>query len=309
MRHPIGSVFLLAILTIASSSLSLLAQSPWSVVPSGTAANLWGVHFSTSTIGYAVGDSGCILKTIDGGSTWTRQQTNSTAYLFGVYFPTPDTGYAVGATLSPNRGVSLRTTNGGTSWSQTIHISTFELIGVYFATGTTGNVVGSQPASPVSLIRKTTDAGITWTNEVLSGTTDNRLYAITNFYAVGEAGASFRSFGTFWQSQHLGGTYSFFGIAKRPSAFYVAVNDGGFVYHNEGSGWSQQIRLTNGRLWAIHFPTTMTCYVVGDSGKVFRSTNGMQSWSFQQAPVTNDLYSVWFTDSLRGVVVGSGGAF
>jgi photosystem II stability/assembly factor-like uncharacterized protein len=42
------------------------------------------------------GDGGTILKTTDGGQTWTRQTSGTTLSFSSMYFTDACTGYAVG---------------------------------------------------------------------------------------------------------------------------------------------------------------------------------------------------------------------
>ena len=52
--------------------------------------------------------SGTILRTTNGGTTWTSQSSGTTNYLYGVSFTDANTGTAVGW-----NGTIIRTTNGG----------------------------------------------------------------------------------------------------------------------------------------------------------------------------------------------------
>ena len=54
----------------------VLAQ--WVTQNSGTTRNLNSVYFIGVNSGYAVGDSGTILKTINGGVSWALQNSNTT---------------------------------------------------------------------------------------------------------------------------------------------------------------------------------------------------------------------------------------
>jgi photosystem II stability/assembly factor-like uncharacterized protein len=74
-------------------------------------ATLLAVHFVNATTGTAVGESGTILRTTDGGSSWVSQTSGTTEWLFGVSFTDARTGTAVGT-----GGTILRTTNGGSAW-------------------------------------------------------------------------------------------------------------------------------------------------------------------------------------------------
>jgi len=55
-----------------------------------------------------VGYEGTILRTEDGGATWTPQSSPTTQDLYGVSFVNANTGTAIGRS-----GTILRTTTGG----------------------------------------------------------------------------------------------------------------------------------------------------------------------------------------------------
>ena len=59
-----------------------------------------------------VGREGKIIKTMNGGSTWTIQSGGTNENLWSVCFPDANNGYAVG-----NNGTILKTNNGGTGLS------------------------------------------------------------------------------------------------------------------------------------------------------------------------------------------------
>jgi len=81
------------------------------VGPGGSELN--DLHFPSTTIGYAVGTNGRILKTVDGGVTWSAQNSGSGNELSGVFFKDPLRGMAVGD------GIVLMTTDGGANWTST----------------------------------------------------------------------------------------------------------------------------------------------------------------------------------------------
>ena len=71
-----------------------------------------GCLFTDANNGTAVGECGTILRTTNGGTTWTSQTSGTTNSLWGVSFTDANNGTAVGA-----YGTILRTTNGGTNWT------------------------------------------------------------------------------------------------------------------------------------------------------------------------------------------------
>jgi photosystem II stability/assembly factor-like uncharacterized protein len=75
-----------------------------------TNKDLMGVDFVTPDIGYAVGESGMIIKTINGGVIWNSQASGTQNDLKSVSFVNSNIGYVAGAS-----GSIHKTVNGGTS--------------------------------------------------------------------------------------------------------------------------------------------------------------------------------------------------
>jgi len=86
------------IVILAGGSLwasSVLADGPERIkVP--TDELLCGICFVDERTGWVVGAKGTILKTVDGGKTWTKQKSGSDALLGGVAFVDAKTGWVVG---------------------------------------------------------------------------------------------------------------------------------------------------------------------------------------------------------------------
>ena len=75
------------------------------------------VHFPEAQVGYAVGSSGTIIKTTDGGSTWVKIRNGggiwqSNLDFRAVHFIDADRGFIAGFD-----GLLWRTNNGGEDWS------------------------------------------------------------------------------------------------------------------------------------------------------------------------------------------------
>ena len=90
------------------------AQGDWELlIPSPTSNQMVGLYFIDAQTGWSVGEYGTILKSTDGGETWSIQEIPWTFDLSDVYFPTENIGYAVGTD-----GFIIKSTDGGDSWSQ-----------------------------------------------------------------------------------------------------------------------------------------------------------------------------------------------
>jgi photosystem II stability/assembly factor-like uncharacterized protein len=153
---------------------------------------LLSIFFADINTGYAVGgydsaaiSKGIILKTTNGGVTWTNQNSGTTIWIESVFFINADTGYAVG-----QWGLILKTTNGGNQWTQQSSGTSSTLTSVFFVNADTGYVVGQVNSGVNGTILKTTNGGVQWIKQN-AGTTE-WLYSVffTNAdtgYAVGNS--------------------------------------------------------------------------------------------------------------------------
>src|SRR5437879_8145556 len=123
---------------------------------------LYGVSFTDANTGTATGDNGTIVRTSDGGDSWSIQSSGTTNTLYGVSLTDADHGTAVGAS-----GTILRTTDGGKAWSSQTSGTTNGLLAVSFTDANTGTAVGEN-----GTIVRTTDGGNTWGGQT-SGTPSN----------------------------------------------------------------------------------------------------------------------------------------
>lgn len=148
------SMLLLAAMLISLSQS--YSQSGWVGQTSGTTNLLFGVSFPDANTGTAVGRSGTILHTTNGGAIWVGQTSGTTRALRSVSFTDANTGTAVGDT-----GTILRTTNGGATWVPQSSGTMVLLTGVSFTDVNTGTAVG-QGAPSLATILRTTNGGATW---------------------------------------------------------------------------------------------------------------------------------------------------
>ncbi len=129
------------------------------LIPSGTTADLHGVWFNTPLDGFIVGDNSTILRTTNGGSSWTKQVSPVIANFRKVRFVDSDTGFIIG------QGYTLKTADKGNTWNavdnygnQTLYGFDWNDSGVVIAVGSEGT------------IRRSSDWGSTWQNLSLSNT-------------------------------------------------------------------------------------------------------------------------------------------
>lgn len=120
--------------------------------------------FVDAQTGWSVGERGDILKTVDGGVSWTRQQVGTTELLTHVGFADASHGWVLG-----EGGTVLRTSNGGASWA-------LQSPGFPYpsSVGITLHVINAMTAvvssSRAGQIRTTTDGGATWAQREFQAT-------------------------------------------------------------------------------------------------------------------------------------------
>lgn len=119
--HAVGGGFSSAAVIVATNDggqtwRTQLACDTGAGVPCSdvTTQPLTGVSFVDADNGYAVGNSGTMLATTDGGASWQRQTSHNSGPLYAVSFSDRNNGYAVGSTGSAAAVVA--TDNGGGTW-------------------------------------------------------------------------------------------------------------------------------------------------------------------------------------------------
>jgi photosystem II stability/assembly factor-like uncharacterized protein len=114
------------------------------------------VFFTSADTGFAGGSNGLILKTTDGGSTWSPKPTGFQQTIYDIFFPSPAVGFGAGES-----GTILKTTNSGETWSAVASgLLPSELLTVFFTDANTGYTAGG---SVNNIIYKTIDGGTHWT--------------------------------------------------------------------------------------------------------------------------------------------------
>lgn len=107
-----------------------------------TKVHVKSLFFLNATDGWACGtlnSKGVILKTIDGGVSWTTSTTSNTINdLRSIFFISKDTGWVAGT-----MGGILHTTDGGDSWTNQVSGVTTSLNRIYFTDSQNGWAVGA----------------------------------------------------------------------------------------------------------------------------------------------------------------------
>jgi photosystem II stability/assembly factor-like uncharacterized protein len=249
----------------------------WVQQNSGTTNTLRSVYFTDNNTGYAVGDSGTILKTTDGGLNWTLQNSGTMRTLYSIHFPVVDTGF-----VSINHHYLAKTTDGGSNW-----------IIIYYPPGFPEEFSDSV----YSLYFTDTDTGYS------AGFLGNRYVQFDIIYNTTCGGD------TSWEYQYLASSSWGLKSIIFPDKYtgYTVGYNGKILKTTNGMDWESQGSGTTNWLNSVHFCIVNTGYIVGDSGIILKTIDGGINWITQNSGTVSDLNSVYCTDENLGHTVGDNG--
>ncbi len=256
-------------------------------------------------MGFVVGDGGTILRTLDGGYTWSQQASNFRATIFAITVASDGSGAAVGVL-----GATLRTTDSGATWTL-VPSGTGNNLFAVSATETIRTAVGD-----LGTMVRTVDNGFTWKTKSVSATF-NTLSAVfftdsKNGMAVGSSGTilSTTDGGVHWKPQVSTTSSWLRGVALTDANTGTVVGDSGVILRTTDGGatWSRQSSGRANDFYGVFFTGPKTGIAVGASGVIMMTTDGGNTWTQRSSGTTSALFGVSFADANTGTVVGDSGA-
>ena len=285
-------IAVIVFITSAGAGVSADSMGSWSVMDSGTSADLDAVWGADNTHVFAVGKSGAILRY--DGTSWSSMTSATTNDLYGIWGTGSTNIFAVGKS-----GTILR--YDGTSWSSMASGTTVDLYGIWgtgrantFAVGKSGTILRYD--------------GISWSSMVSATAAD--LYGIwgtgsANILTVGKSGTILRYDGTFWSSMTSGTSADIHGIWGANNTNILAVGNSGNVLHYDGSSWSAVSSGTTANLNSIWGADSTHIYVAGESGVILNYDG--DSFSAMDRDTSSELRCLWGSSSASVFTVGSSG--
>lgn len=300
-------------LILSLSLISMLAFPQWkwqNPVPAGNP--LYAVFFTDPAHGYAAGDAGTILKTTDGGVSWTVQTAGKEVTCTSMFFPDDNTGFITGKKLT-GRGVILKTADAGNTWNTVVSDSVSGLYSIYFPGNTTGYSAGMQGS-----FLKTTDGGNTWRHRDLVPRADIMSLFFTDDstgYAAGYDDIDYSGIllktingGTSWDTLlYLPNFTSLSSVCfTDANTGYVGGShtllktvDAGLTWSVDSAGLGPLYDID---AYTVFFTSRDTGYAPDYMGHLFQTTDAGASWHFQSS-FNSAGAALHFTDAQTGYAV------
>lgn len=275
----IGMVSLLLLL-----STIVLGNNQWmSVITPTFETGLYGVSFASKDVGCAVGMSGTILTTTDGGKTWTDVSGITTKTLKSVTFTDEKNGWIAGS-----GGTLLRTTDGCKTWAPVGNFTSSDnFTKVFFLDASHGWLVGRS-----GTFYRTTDGGTNWVKASDMGGITEDINAISFFDANNGVMAT--------------------------KYFLAATTDGGDHWTKGALDFGGN-SYTRNDFKAIFMVSPTVAYATGWGSMaaglqptlLLKTTDGGKSWVFlnQTNPTYCYGYDIYFSDENNGWIVGGGAGY
>ncbi|MFQ6092573.1 MAG: YCF48-related protein, partial [bacterium] len=242
-----------------------------------------------------------ILKTIDGGTTWTEQEIGLTNINEAVHFTDALRGWIVGS----NGGIAF-SSDGGDSWVPQASGTDARLKDVYFVNDTVGWAVGDYT------ILYTSNGGELWQGAGVHY--GSRLRAVTfqtvrEGWAVGSNGAIYHTTdgGSEWTTVESPTSEDLCDIFFIDEETGWIAGKSGTILSTEDGGSTWGVQWSGPPLNGLFFTDEKAGWAVGSGGTVLFTEEGGKPWVPIPAPASATLYGVHFFDRDRGLIFGAGG--
>lgn len=287
----------------------------WRIAFTEFGINFREVFFLDAATGWIVGSDNIILTTASGGLLWNEAPVNTfNEIVNGVHFVTTQNGWFASDLNTPTpAGRVLRSVNGGAyPESQLLHGG--PMYSVFFANQERGWAVGSG-----GLVARTVDGGLNWEQGILEGA--GTLYSVKfvstqKGWISGQSRGIYRTLdGITWQKQELSVDADILSLHFVDSLNGWACGTQNTVLRWRSSGgqpasWSSMNILgepVNQQWRDIFFVDKDNGWLVGQTGRIYKSTDGGMNWVPELTEAQGILNSVHMLSTRRGWIVGNNG--
>jgi virginiamycin B lyase len=262
-----------------------------------TSKALRGLDSRDPDLVWAVGDTGTIMVSTDGGMMWRQSTSGTTQHLRAVRFVDSNTGWAVG-----DGGTILTTTDGGITWTAQASGTSANLRDVTFLDAMTGWAVGDS-----GTIRYWN--GLTWSGQSPPSSFNMEgISAVSGsqVWAVGDGGNIIRYNGLTWSAVTSPATKHLKDVDGLDATHAWAVGDDGTILAYDGSTWTSKTAGTAKNLRSVEAIGASAVWAAGDSGTL-RYFDG-SSWLTRTSATGDRIEEISFANASEGHYTADNGS-
>jgi photosystem II stability/assembly factor-like uncharacterized protein len=282
-------------------------QEGWIRQESNANNNLIGISYSTPDTGFAIGENGTLLYTINRGIIWNKIDLSTDAWFYEIAFTNPRKGIIIGGRFG-SYGVVYHTLNGGVNWEK--KHSTAPML---YAADYTEDIITI--GGYLGLLQRSFDNGETWIS--LPPAISDVIQYSQIFFLNRDIGtvlgweniARTVNGGSNWTEQSFGSEARISDIYFINADTGMAVGGDGVILITTDGGytWKEQFSSTAEILRSIVMISPDTAYAVGDNGVILRTVDQGSNWVHQDSRTTNSLNDLFAIDGKNLTIVGNGG--
>lgn len=290
--HPITFITILLLLILSTFQ----AQAQWHEQTSPVISTLYTVSVVNDSIAWSGGTHGIVLRTIDGGTTWTNVGggaigTDDVYNIFGI------DGLTALCTTTSTISYIYKTIDGGATWTQ-VFSQPGGFINAIWMFDSLNGFANGDPVGGTWELLKTMDGGNSWLpaatliqNGTESGWNNSMFVSDPNIYFGTSDSRIYHSTdrGATWTSQ----------IITYPNAFSIWFNDSthGFMGGSQlnqtsdgGNTWASLNTLPGSAIIGALTAMNSVWWAVREENVIYQSTDNGASWDTQYVAPTTGLY-------------------
>lgn len=269
--------------------------------------NTWTLLYSNSAgfnnIFFNASGFGCIIgyerfyKTTDFGQNWKLVKIDGAYDMYGVHFIDNTTGF-----IAANGG-AYKTADGGESWVEFLDGTYNEVIFL-----SPGNLTGYIAPNSKSTLFKTTDGGQVWNETSSTGISlSYHMYFkdAQNGFAWSDAEtapgkiARTTNGGSTWSLVNLPSKLTMNNMTAKPNGeLFLCGAGGNIIKSSNGTAWTTASEgLFKGMLHDLCFAANNTIFACGENGTIVKSTDNASSWTRLNSGTTEKLWGISSTPS------------
>ena len=269
MKHFLYLLLLIGLVACEKNEVLEPTLKTVTVTPivTGYTEVLTDVSFGTSKVGYVCGSMGTLLKTTDGGKTWTRIQSEIKPSLNCIYALDDKNVFTA-------RNELYHTKDGGTTWEtaglENVGTGIFDL---QFVNPNTGFIAKNG-------VMKSTDAGKTWALKFNSA--DDEDYYALNYNHL----------------QFIDGNIGFSAGGRS----YDGSSVGNMVKTTDGGETWTSLKMNMSQITDFHFLGANIGFVFNFNSELWKTTDGGISWTKVSSAVPDKYLDSYFVNAKKIVI-------